>query len=160
MSVSEKFQLIFLQSCFQGIVSWECHFHGARITHYETSCPDWVILPINKFMWGGDALNYWTSKETTDKLSYSGGREYLLQRERFDFITPALPFTWASHTGLLFLLMLSAFKSGRGLVSQSIRSSMYKNIFPVMLCRKYGPRLRNYYSSVGCLVVAGLSQYI
>lgn len=92
-------------------------------------------------MWRGDALNYCTSKEPTDKLSCGGGREYLLQRERFDFITPLLPFTWAPHTGLLFLLMLSAFKAGRGLVSQSIRSPMYKNIFPVMLCRKYGPGL-------------------
>lgn len=45
--------------------------------------------------------------------------------------------------GLLFLLMLSAFKGGRGLVFQLIRSPVYKNIFPVMFCRKYGSRLRN-----------------
>lgn len=62
--------------------------------------------------------------------------------------------------GSLFLWMLSAFKGGRGLVFQSIRSPMYKNISPVMFSRKYGPRLRSDYSSVGCHVIARFSQYI
>lgn len=63
--------------------------------------------------------------------------------------------------GLLFLLTLFAFKGGKSLVFQLIRSPMYKNIFPVMFCRKYGPRLRNdYMASVGGHVVAGLSQCI